>query len=317
MKKFTREIIIFITSIIVSATWLYNLEKPTLVKKALSINEELDIVNLGTSHGGAFEYSDLFLNGESFNRGGNTLYYDLQNYKYLKNYLAENAIIILPISYFSFGLDENRKDRGANNPFVNDFYMYLPKEFIYNYSNEKRFSVVLYRIQSNFFNELNSVFLRAIDNNKEAIALDKDLTDNSHIAKLKKHASGRGKHHKTLGTFSDAEKNLHYLSQLISDAKRSGYKPVLVTTPYYKEYSKGFEENWLEENYYNYIFMLSERYDVPYLDYGRNTRIASDPNLFRNSDHLNKEGISIFIRMLWDDLLKIGFLDIQDMQETS
>ncbi|MGK7954004.1 MAG: hypothetical protein AB4063_01850 [Crocosphaera sp.] len=305
MKKFIYEVIILLGLVVGSGNFLYNIQKSALAEKFFSINETLDIINLGTSHGYSFDYSDIVLNGDSFNKGSNTPYYDLQNYKYLKKYLANRALIVLPVSFFSFGVDENRTEISINNPFVNDFYEYLPKNSIYSYSVAKSRNLIIYRIQSNF----KSLFSGEKQKIKDEL-FNRDL----HIENIRKHAIEKIRFHKKAGTFSDPEKNVNYLSMLITDAQKSGYRLVLVTTPYHQEYNQGFEKDWLNKNYYQYMFYLSNKYNILYLDYSDDSRFTNNDLLFSDSNHLNKKGKTKFSRIFWQDLIKLGLLNEEDIQ---
>ena len=83
MKKFLVECFMLLVVFFSTASFLYHADIPSdIAKKFLNINERFEIVNLGTSHGGGFDYSNVKLCGGSFNTGGNSLYYDLQNYLY-------------------------------------------------------------------------------------------------------------------------------------------------------------------------------------------------------------------------------------------
>ena len=141
MKKFILEFSALLALVFLTGLLLYRIDIPSPIARKIHAFDKtkFEIINLGTSHGGNFDYSESALHGESFNREGNTLFYDLQNYIYLnKNkFLSKDAIVIIPVSYYVFGLDENRTDR-PNDSFVNDFYYYLPKEQIFSYSEQKR-----------------------------------------------------------------------------------------------------------------------------------------------------------------------------------
>ena len=139
MRKFIVES--FLLTVVICITWyfLYNRSiTSSIAERINNIDKKLDIINLGTSHANCFIYDNSVINGKRINREGNTLYYDLQNYIYLNdnNYLSKDAIIIIPVSYFVFGLDENRTDRSPDDSFVNDFYYYLPDNQIFSYSEK-------------------------------------------------------------------------------------------------------------------------------------------------------------------------------------
>jgi hypothetical protein len=312
MKKFLFETVLLFILVAFTINYIDTLDQPPRVKQMLDIQEKLDIINLGTSHGNNFNYSGLAINGKLLNRAGNTLYYDLQNYKFVKKHLADSAIILLPISYFSFGLDENRADKGADKSFVNDFYEYLPKKSIYAYSPKRDISLKVNRIQKNFRSLIpKKKVAKKEPKKKRKKVIPFDTV--AHAAMLKDFAIKRVVHHKKIGSFIPPEKNINYLNTLIEDAKQSGYRPVLITVPYYKEYVERFEADWLAEHYDQYMTQLSKQHNIPYIDYGFDKRFTTTPELFKNSDHLNKKGIAMFNAILIEDLVKLGMISEVDV----
>ncbi|CAK8716749.1 hypothetical protein GKODMF_08360 [Candidatus Electrothrix gigas] len=298
MSSFLRDFLLLTLAVVVSSFWIYKLQEPGILKKIDRVNNShINIINLGTSHGSCFDYSVISLNGENFSRAGNTLYYDLQNYTFLKKKLADCAIIVIPVSYYVFGLDENRTDRGENNPFVNFFYYYLPAEQIYAYSPDKFKDLIVYRTQKNFKR------LFSWKRTKKELSLS--LSD--HKLQLAKHAERRSRRHQRLGEFSTPGKNIRYLGLLISSVQKSGHRPILVTVPYYFEYKNGFSDEWLQEHYYNYLSSLKKKFNVEHLDYSFDTRFFREASLFEDSDHLNDTGKKKFSRIFNDDLQERGF----------
>lgn len=304
MKKFIINIFLFVCLIGFSLVGLLKLHTNNYVKKFTNIPKDYDIINLGTSHGISFVYDEFNINGAAFNRRANTLYYDLQNYYYLKPHLKDSAIIVLPVSYFSFGLDENSTDRGEINPFVNDFYRYLPRKAIYSYSLQREVDVYLNEIKLNFFHLFNKAEKKKNQHkkkiNRNSVLLDK--------------VTGRVKSHKKMGLFSNPQPNIAYLAELILDAKKSGYKPVLVTTPYFRKYNEEFEKAWLKEHYYKYIDTLVNRYNLLYLDYSDDERFSPNIEIFKDPDHLNEEGKEKFSKVFFQDLKELGILKRKDLK---
>ncbi len=298
MRKFILETLtIFILSFSV-IIFLYHIDKPTLLKNIL-IAKELEIINLGNSHGSDFDYTITHLKGGSFNKDGNTAYYDLQNYKYLKKSLKDSCIILIPVSFFTFGLDENRSDQGKDNSFVNDFYEYLPKEMIYSYSKEKLNKVIIYRVQENFKNIL-------ISNKKKNFVIKDEY---NHVLNLNTHAIKRAERHKQITISTNFNRNIKYLTELLEDANSSGFRPILVTTPFYKEYGAKFNSEWLNENFYSFINILIERTNTPYLDYSKDKRLDNNHLLYYNSDHLLDKGKKEFSKIIFDDLVSLNLIN--------
>lgn len=292
MKRFVFEILIFLTFIVVFVFYLYRLNFPRFPNSFFNIDKKFEIINLGTSHGGSFDYRETHLYGQRFAKAGNTLYYDLQNYIYLKKYLKEGAIIVIPVSFFSFGLDENRTDKGVKNSFVDEFYYYLPKKQIFSYSQEKMNRLVIFNLQKN---------VRDIFKKKNVDVVMSGVED----IDLKEHALLVTKRVKKLGEFSSPIVNINYLSTLIRDAKESGYQPILVTIPYYCAYYEGFETDWLNDKYYNHMDKIKEKFNVPYLNYSLDKRFCYDSTFYFDSNHLSKKGRTFFSKEFFKDLKEI------------
>lgn len=292
MKKFIVEILIISALVIASGLTLYKLgPESKLANKVKNINYPLDIINLGTSHGNNFVYIECMKNGERINKKGNTLYYDLQNLIYLddNNKLSDSAIIIIPVSYFVFGLGENREDRLPDNSFVNDYYYYLPKEQIYDYSETKKKSLIVFKIQK---------ALEFFSQNKSTLVKQEEQSD----LQLKNHAIGRAERHKLISDFQGHKKNIHYLDKIIETSISKGYRPILVTTPYYHYYNEFMGEEWLKDNYFNVMDSLRAIHNIDYLDYSSDNRFTYDNTLFTNSDHLNSKGKTLFSRIIFDTI---------------
>lgn len=320
MKKFLFETLLLFTLVGLTVNYINNLDKAPRVKHILKIDKKLDIINLGTSHGNNFNFSGLSINGKSLNRAGNTLYYDLQNFRFVKDKLADSAIILIPVSYFAFGLDENRADKGADKSFVNEFYEYLPNTSIHEYSAKREISLKINRIQKNFRNllpkkrkEKKKPTEKKPVKNKKKKAIVFDTVAQKEL--LKDFAIKRVVHHKKIGSFIPPKNNINYLETLIEEAKQSGFRPVLITVPYYKEYAERFGTAWLEENYNQYMSELYKKYKIPYIDYGFDERINNSPELFKNSDHLNKKGKVVFNKILYTDLIGLGLISEDDLKQ--
>ena len=293
MKKFLIEVTLAVVLVLLTGYFFLRIDTPSAITKRIqNIDKKLEIVNLGTSHGNDFDYSICSLNGQRINREGNTLYYDLQNYIYLNNsgYLEDKAFVIIPVSYFVFGLDENRSDRLPDNSFVNEFYYYLPKEQIFLYSEEKVASLTILSIQKNFEN----IFRANRNKNRSNIVTTE--------AKLKQHALSRVKHHKRLSEFSSKEKNYNYLESLVETILENKHIPILVSTPYFNSYNENFGKEWLDENYFKIMHNMSNKYNVTYLDYSHDNRLSNNAKYFINSDHLNSSGQKVFSEFLFEDL---------------
>lgn len=299
---------IFSLSIVILPNFL---DKSDILKVSEILDEKIDYVSLGTSHGGAFNYKNFDKTGIRLHLAGNTLYYDLQNYRYLRDndLLSEKAIIIIPVSYFAFGLDENRGDRLPDDSFVNGFYSYLPAKQIHSFSWKKYLQLKTNRLQERFnvFKENNSDISRLIGRNLEKNTIksipSSDLIKNELKHKtLNRHSKNRTKHHKRLSKYSDTNSSYEYLKSLIEEAIKSNHRPILTTVPYYYQYDNKIGKELLNETYFPYMRKLSYQYNIPYLNYSFDKRFTFTPGFFQNSDHLNQNGKYEFSKLFFKDI---------------
>lgn len=324
MKRF----IIFCISLILATgttlVYLHDINIPYsyYVQKITDQSKKYDVIVLGTSHAWSFDHNINHLVGEHFNKEGNSIYYDLQNYLYLKEQLNPNALIILPISYFSFGIDENRTDRGINNSYVNIFYKYLPNEKIYNYSSGKRFQLYVDQVKENTFQKAKLLTTKKQAKNPKKKApkiknptsikppeIDSSIIKRRRLNYIKQHSEIRVKDHLEQSVFITPEKNIEYLSLLIEDAQKSGYRPILVTSPYHEEYTSKFDKDWVEDHFYQHLRFITKKHHIPHLDYSSRKDLNLDDMHFTDSDHLSDEGIIIFNKIFQKDLKSLELID--------
>ena len=311
MKKllFETAIVLLSTSLIVLV--LFRSNPGRFIERLNEADKPLDVISLGTSHGACFIYDKLNVSGQKFNRHGNTLFYDLQHYQYLKPYLADSAIVIVPVSYMSFGLSENRID--TDDTFVNDFYLYLSSDGIHDFSWRKKMAVQAYQVQKNF----RSLFV--LENYEERLEITEEILiernrdiNEDRLDKMDRqlefHARTRVQNHIEMVEQNRRTQNFDYLKELLTDALQSGFRPILVTVPYHRYYHDGFDPRWLAMNYQRPLKKLSVQLDIPLLSYGTDERFSDRPELFRNSDHLNEWGSYHFSRIFFRDLVQMGYL---------
>lgn len=280
-----------------SFLYLYSKRSNPLVEKFTYHANDYAVINLGNSHGANIDYKTT--KGNGFQRAGNTLFYDLQNYRYLKKHLEANAVVIIPVSYFSFGLDENRTDYSNPDAFVNYYYMYLPSSSIFDYSVKKNIQVYLNKVKENYHSVVDERFFHVPPIENDSILIED---------KIESHAIERTISHKMMADYSDPEKNVVYLSLLLEEIINNGHQPVLLTMPYADNYNSKFSTTWLEHHYYQYINRILDKYQVPYLNYSEDKRISIKDSLFANSDHLNEKGRAYFSNILFEDLREIQVL---------
>ena len=105
-----------------------------------------------------------------------------------------------------------------------------------------------------------------------------------------------------MANYAPETPNYLYFQQLLKEAKAHGYRPILVTVPYSSFYNNGFNQAWLDKEYFSKMQRLAEETGVPYLNYSAWPEISDRPELFEDSDHLNEAGTDVFNALFFDDL---------------
>ncbi len=69
--------------------------------KFLHVPTELQVINLGSSHGlNGFDYSEASIKGYNMALAAQGFYYDYRILKQYSSHLVDEAVVLLPISYF-------------------------------------------------------------------------------------------------------------------------------------------------------------------------------------------------------------------------
>ena len=97
---------------------------------------------------------------------------------------------------------------------------------------------------------------------------------------------------------------LSMFTNYIEDVQKEGIRLIFVFAPLYKDvFDKVLNLHEIHDVYYE----LSERYDVPILDYA-DCWLSQDTAYFYNATHLNKTGAELFTKQLCHDLDSLGIL---------
>lgn len=260
---------------------------------------KLNIINTGNSHGNSIVYNSTNLKGCNISRPANTIYYDLQNYQAIKHRLEPESIVLIPISYFSLGLDENRDDIGNDFMFYN--YHYVPIKSIKNYSVLIHMELIIKQAKEN----LKGLFQKSTKVIGEfEVPVTQLLSGTEQEYYLIGHAEKRSLGHRRIGESGRTKSNLSYLTTLVKDCNASGFCPILITPPYHSSYNSQFTAEWLDNYFYTEIREFQSKHQIAHLDYSKLAEISSKSELFKNSDHLNDSGKKIFSSTLLEKLKK-------------
>lgn len=255
--------------------WSYIVFKKNKKKSFLiDLPEEIKKLNLGNSHG---VYSFDHTGEGSFNgaQESQTFYYDLKVLKKIYPNIQEEAIVFLPISYFSFSSNELWSSR--------DLIKYLRSFSLKDFKGRMKFEYIFY----NFFPLFYSI-KKKLDKKK---------------VRSKKTLEQRIKGH--VKFFRDKSKlkyNEELLNEIIELLQKKKCKIFLITTPFYKEYNNFFSKKELEKDFFDILNHFSKIHNVTYLNYSENSNITNNKGFFHDFDHLNSDGKKKFLKILNDDL---------------
>lgn len=302
MKKLLLKLLLFSTLIFGSLIFLNFLyirtetyETSNEVEKFYNMPYDLEIVNLGSSHGlYAFDWSQVPVNGFNFALNSQDFYYDLKLLEKFSNHLAKDAIIVIPVSYFSFSID--RHDKQSDFYRVEQrYYSILSPQEIYNFK---------------MGDYLKNSVLPILSAGGKLKALLKDSPPENNLFKkinvyeysqLSEKGKERAQYHLDLIKKDNYPENINYLKAIIKYCQNKGFRPVLVTTPFTEWYFKNFPDEFLQE-FYSLVNSIAIEYDIPYFDYSQDPFFMRSPELFLDTDHLNLLGRQIFTVKFFNDL---------------
>lgn len=309
MKKFFIKLFFFIT-IIVACTVAINvtyIQKDTSdedgVKKFQSVPENIKICNFGSSHGlYGFNYDNV-ADYTCFNFGlvSQSLSYDYKILYYYQDKISKDAIVFIPISYFSFWHDEiTNDDFFAKNK---RYYKFLPPSLIKEYDIKTDFyehyfpSLIAYeKLRMVLFSERKNSDISTIET-ADSINIEANAME-AYIRHIVKHVDEDGNRIVN----QDELDALYYMIDL---CKEIGATPILITTPYLSEYTDIIKRNSPDfyTEFYGLLDKIVEEKDVVYFDYAMDKRFSTDYSLFMNADHLNNNGAKKFVGILLEEVM--------------
>lgn len=302
MKKFlTKGIIFFLITI--SILFLFNklyintnaFLYSTKESKFYNVPNGIEICNFGSSHGkNAFVYNNMDKTCFNFALGSQGFYYDKRILKQYIDNISNNAIVFIPISYFSFydGINSTRFDEKNTR-----YHKFLSKENIINFSFTNYFKYQLIPIIGSGKDKF------AIFNDIEIKEKKKTLNNLFSKNEIESIGKRRSNHHLSLikegiPYIDECQKELEDMIKICQD---KGFQVVLVTTPFNQYYNNGFPEN-VYDDIYKRINLVKEKYNVPYLDYSHHKDFTYNIDLFLDTDHLNTIGAEKFMEMILNDI---------------
>ncbi len=261
---------------------------------------EIHVGNLGSSHGAYdFDYSHIQERGYAcinFANPSQSYNYDLAILHEFGQYMVEDSVLFIPVSYFSF-----------NNEVVNSteaqamsvrYYRFLSPENIPDYDP---------------YIDLVTHKLPVLSAGKDILQLLPRLN-----TVLTAHAAGDGIDEAAFANGAAERYSRHFdhkdeyfmperieeLRGIISYCKEHKITPVLITTPFSKPYIDLVSQDFLQE-FQNTVTGIATDMSVSYYDYSHDERFYNNLVHFSDADHLTEEGAAFFTDILWDEVTEL------------
>ena len=266
----------------------------------------IQICNFGSSHGlNGFNYdgvSDKF-SCFNFSLHSQSLMYDYRILQHYINHINEGGIVFIVVSYFSFF----GRPEGESKTFIslnNRYYKILPPSLIKNYDIITdciiNYLPVLTFDTKTAINVILGIKTTEAQEVKTAERFD-DIKEVGEKRAAFHFNSIRSKENNRIIFSSKKTKALHDIITLCREKKLI---PILVTTPYLTEYSGPVKRDSEFMNAFRSTLneiIASE--DVRYYDYSEDARFSHEYALFRDTDHLNKNGALKFTNILIGEVM--------------
>lgn len=316
MKKFLRKVstyilIIFAVTAVVNVAYI-KLDRSDMdnTKKFETIPSLIKVCNFGSSHGlYGFNYKEVKgIQCFNFALVSQTLSYDQRLFDCYKDHIAKDAVVFIPVSYFSlFGKDERTEDAFAEKN--QRYYRILPPEMIKDYDLKTDIYVNVLPSLADGERLIRGLLAGYKDTNDEIWS--KLVSD----ADVKKEAEAAYQRHILKNKFDrDGNRMINQeevdaLVHIIKGCQDIGAVPVLITTPFLKEYTDEIKKKdaCFFDDFYGLITdILNKTQGGGYYDYAFDDRFINKYEWFRDVDHLNSDGACQFVNILMDEVVHYG-----------
>lgn len=257
---------------------------------------DIQICNIGSSHGEYdFTYGDLTdgYGYECFNfaLASQTFNYDYAIISMYQEYLADDCIMFIPVSYFSFN-NEVTNEADAKN-LSTKYYTFLSPKYVPDY--DPYVDIVTHRLPIlSAGEELKRLFPKL---SIKAEAADGEPSVDEFYQK----ALSRYQRHMENKEEYFLQERIDNLYQILAFCQENNVTPVLVTPPYTSLYTDMVSDSFKEE-FENTIDQICADTGTSYYNYSEDYRFAQNLTLFSDADHLNETGAAAFMYVIRQEI---------------
>lgn len=261
----------------------------------------IKVGNLGSSHGMYdFNYEPLEVRGYmcfNFANTSQSYDYDFAVLKEYAQYMDEDSIMLIPVSYFSF-----------NNEVVNEteaeamslrYYHFLSPKNIPNYDPYIDLTTNKLSVLS-----AGEDILKLFPNLKLsiiALAAEENEIDTEEFTRWAQERYSRHFDNKEEYFLPERIQNLY---DIINYCKERDITPILITPPFSEYYQDLVSETFIQE-FQETVNTIASDTGVEYYDYSCDDRFRSNLAYFMDADHLNDEGAAYFTEILINEIPKM------------
>ena len=262
---------------------------------------QVKVGNLGSSHGAYdINYAPLTEQGYvcfNFANTSQSYDYDFAVLKEYAQYMDEDSIMLIPVSYFSF-----------NNEVVNEteaeamslrYYHFLSPENIPNYdpyiditTNKLPILTAGEDILKLFPNLKLSIIALAAEDNE----IDMEEFTRRAQERYSRHFDNKEEYF--------LPERIQNLYDIINYCKERDITPILITPPFSSYYRDLVPETFLQE-FQETVNSIASDTSVEYYDYSYDDRFRGNLSYFMDADHLNDEGAAYFVEVLISEIPKM------------
>ena len=314
IKKFAFKILVFVVLVVIIViiiNFIYlkmDNSNSDSIQKFSDVPQDIIICNFGSSHGlYGFNYNDFScLSCFNFALSSQYFSYDLRLFNYYKTNIKKGAVVFIPVSYFLFFSDVEVLEESflAKN---RRYYKILPEDFVKQFNIKEKIIVEYFPsllARQKIFSVLLGRSLEDLDDKvwTTSNANNIDVNKDANAAFIRHIKSARKDE---FGNRIVNEEEVESLKELIKSCYENGFIPVLLTTPFTHEYTDVIKEKESSffDDFYGIIDEIKKDTGVQYYDYAFDSRFINNHSLFRDSDHLNKEGARLFVDIIMDEIV--------------
>ena len=285
------------------------------------------LCNVGSSHGEyGFNYTELRQQGAdcfNFALPSQMFDYDLALLKQYRSHLKEGTVVLIPISYFSF-TDETLNTADQESRKVR-YYQFMDPENIPDYDwfvdlTTHRLPILsagskILKLPYDFlfwgkdYEEEALSFTLQVQARGSSSPEDADGAESmepqaEELQRFEEIAAQRFERHFADRPVFFQEDRTRQLEEMIDYCLENGWRPVLLTTPFYESYTKMIDEDFLER-FDRIVREIADSRGISYYNYGVDERFNHTIAYFGDPDHLNTEGSLYFMRLLCKEIPEV------------